>query len=69
MPCQMSSKELYTISHLNVKLLNIKKAIDREEQHKFYANAEILIVGRMIIIFFCKKKDKMLYIVKERTKS
>lgn len=68
MPCQMSSKELYTISHLNVKLLNIKKAIDRE-QHKFYANAEILIVGRMIIIFFCKKKDKMLYIVKERTKS
>lgn len=65
----MSSKELYTISHLNVKLLNIKKAIDRE-QHKFYANAEILIVGRMIIIFFlqkkrqnalyCKGKDKIL---------
>lgn len=64
----MSSKELYTISHLNVKLLNIKKAIDREEQHKFYANAEILIVGRMIIIFFCKKKRQNALYCKRKDK-
>lgn len=65
MPCQMSSKELYTISHLNVKLLNIEKVIDREEQHKFDANAEILIVGRMIIIFFFGKTRQCFMLLKK----
>lgn len=67
MPCQVSSKELYTNSQLNVKLLNEESYRLEKSSINLKLLAEIIIIEWMIIIpFFLRRKTKC-FVIKERT--